>query len=475
MTKRKARIYRQRLKYVLSDLLNTALAFLLFNIFRFKLLSSLGFIAGSLASFLSSDKILLEQIIVPVCLSGVYWLSGYYNQPFHKSRLSEFLVTMYSAIFNSAVIFLILLINDVIPARRFDYLMILSLFVLLLSFTYTGRILITSRSISRIKRYNTCSRTLIIGNSSFAHEVYERLSNSKSLIRNEVIGFVSINGNCITPDNLPVWQPEEIESICRDYNIEQIILAPTDEKDKVVMDMLDRLFPLDLPIKIIPDTLSFITPSIRINDILAEPLIDLTSSPMSDCEKNIKKAFDVSASTICLLLLSPLMAAIALAIKHDSRGPVFYSQTRIGKRRKAFKIYKFRSMRTDAEMSGPALSSENDHRITHVGHFLRKYRLDELPQFWNVLKGDMSIVGPRPEREFYIREIIRKAPYFSLVFQIRPGITSLGMVKFGYASDISEMVERTKYDLLYINNMSLSLDIKILIYTIRTVFTGRGI
>lgn len=137
-------------------------------------------------------------------------------------------------------------------------------------------------------------------------------------------------------------------------------------------------------------------------------------------------------------------------------------------------IYKFRTMYTDAEKNGPELSSEGDSRITEIGRIMRKYRLDELPQFWNVLKGDMSIVGPRPEREYYIEKIRRYAPYYSLVFQVKPGITSWGMVKFGYASSIRQMVERTKFDLIYITNMSIALDIKIMIYTVRTIFRGAG-
>ena len=132
-------------------------------------------------------------------------------------------------------------------------------------------------------------------------------------------------------------------------------------------------------------------------------------------------------------------------------------------------------MRVDAEINGPQLSCDNDSRITYIGQFMRKYRLDELPQFWNVIKGEMSLVGPRPERKFYIDQIVKIAPYYNLIFQIRPGITSWGMVKFGYAKNVDEMVARTKYDLLYINNMSIKLDLKILIYTFRTIFRGEGL
>ena len=132
-------------------------------------------------------------------------------------------------------------------------------------------------------------------------------------------------------------------------------------------------------------------------------------------------------------------------------------------------------MITEAEIDGPRLSSDDDPRITKIGKWMRKYRLDELPQFWNVLKGEMSIVGPRPEREFYIKQIIEKAPYYTLVCQVRPGITSWGMVKYGYASNVEQMVERTRFDLIYLANMSLSLDCKILIYTIKTVLGGEGV
>ena len=181
-----------------------------------------------------------------------------------------------------------------------------------------------------------------------------------------------------------------------------------------------------------------------------------------------------SNSLIALVILFIPMLIVALTIKIDSKGPVFYSQERVGYKQKKFNILKFRSMTTDAEKSGPQLSSENDSRITKLGRILRKYRIDELPQFWNVLKGDMSLVGPRPEREYFIHKIVEKAPYYTLVHQVRPGITSWGMVKYGYAKNVDEMILRLRYDLIYLTNISILVDLKIIIYTVKTVFTGRG-
>jgi lipopolysaccharide/colanic/teichoic acid biosynthesis glycosyltransferase len=170
-----------------------------------------------------------------------------------------------------------------------------------------------------------------------------------------------------------------------------------------------------------------------------------------------------------------VLIVLMVLVATDSPGPIFYSQERIGRLGRPFRMFKFRSMRIDAESSGPQLSKTDDPRITRIGHVMRKYRLDELPQFWNVLRGDMSLVGPRPERAYYIERIMETAPQYSLLLQIRPGITSWGMVKYGYAGDIFQMIERMRYDLMYLNDCTIPMDLKIIGYTIRTVVTGKGI
>lgn len=168
------------------------------------------------------------------------------------------------------------------------------------------------------------------------------------------------------------------------------------------------------------------------------------------------------------------MAVLALLVRLSSPGPIIFRQERIGKGGRPFTIYKFRTMYTDAERNGPALSREGDPRITPIGRWLRKTRLDELPQFWNVLKGDMSLVGPRPERQFFISQIVQKAPEYKQLLKVRPGITSLGMVKYGYASSVEEMIDRMHYDLIYLANRSFLLDLKILLYTVLRVLQARG-
>ena len=195
---------------------------------------------------------------------------------------------------------------------------------------------------------------------------------------------------------------------------------------------------------------------------------------MPEWQYSLKRIFDIIISLVAMIILSPVYLVTAIIVKATSPGPVFYAQERIGYLGRPFKMHKFRSMYVDAEQAGPALSKDNDPRITPFGRFMRKVRLDEIPQFYNVLRGTMSLVGPRPERQFYIDQIVKRAPEYLLLQRIKPGITSWGQVRYGYASNVDEMVERLRYDLLYLDNMSLTTDLKILLYTVIIIIQGRG-
>ena len=203
---------------------------------------------------------------------------------------------------------------------------------------------------------------------------------------------------------------------------------------------------------------------------------DFIPDGMNAFERNVKRIGDCIIAGVLLLIFSPLFLICYLVVKREDGGPAIFKQERVGRFGRPFYIYKFRSMRLDAESMGPQLyKGGRDPRLTKVGKFLREHHLDELPQLWNVFCGDMAFIGPRPERKYFIERIVRKAPFYYLLHNVRPGITSLGMVKYGYAGSVDEMIERLEYDILYYENMSLILDITILIYTVKTVFTGKGI
>ena len=214
--------------------------------------------------------------------------------------------------------------------------------------------------------------------------------------------------------------------------------------------------------------------SVKVNHVFGTPLIEIKQDLLPVWQVVLKRVIDVVGAALFLLLASWVYAVTAVMVKLSSPGPVFYRQDRVGKNGHPFRIIKFRSMYVDAEKAGPALSSDHDPRITPWGRFMRKVRLDELPQFWNVLKGEMSIVGPRPERQFFIDQIVRIAPHYRHLHRVRPGLTSLGQVKYGYAETVPQMVERLKFDILYIENMSLAMDFRVLLYTLKIIMEGRG-
>lgn len=469
------RAIRPQKRYLISDAIMSYLGVMLFNVCRYYLLPhTVSHI--SLLTFLCSDKILLETVIIPIPMMGIYWLSGFYHNPYERSRIQDFFTTFLSSILITLLIFFSLLTNDQASDLRANFLLLTALFSCVFFPLFIGRYLITSSTFRHIRRREWQSNTLIIGSSDTARKQGDLFNKISSIYGYKVVAYVSLPGETEgSPTPLPVYQLNEIAEACRKHNIEQCIVVPEKNDENALIPLLPRLFELDIPIKLAADNYSIVTSSIRLTDIFSEPFVDITSPSLSASGQNIKRLLDIIFSTIALILLALPMLIVAIRIKLDSPGPVFYSQERLGYKKRPFRIYKFRTMRTDAEKDGPRLSSTDDPRITKVGRVLRKYRIDELPQFWNVLKGDMSLVGPRPERQYFAEKILEKAPYYILVHQVRPGITSWGMVKYGYASTIDEMVRRAKYDIIYLSNMSLLIDTKILIYTIKTVLTGRGL
>lgn len=471
-------VKRQRMLYVVGDLLATSLAWFTFNIIRYFNVAQEYGGYRNLERYLSEDPVWLGQIFFPVMMMALYYISGYYNRVFFRSRVEELTMTATTAFIGTIIIYFVAIVDDPIPDRISNYELIIILLLLLFTMVYATRLTITIITRRKISHGQLRFNSLIVGTSSSARILYQKLKglNGPRAAAYNVVGFVATDTNIDVPDiNLPVYTLDELPEIVKSERIKNLIVDTQPEGMQHTLSIINRLLPLDLPVLISPSLMHVITSKPKISDVNGEILIDIAHANMSDSTVNLKRLGDIIVSFIALILLSPVFAAIAIAIKCNSPGPIFYSQERIGLRKKPFTIYKFRSMTSDAEDSGPALSSSNDSRITSVGRILRKYRIDEFPQFWNVLKGDMSLVGPRPEREFYIRQIIKKAPYYTLIHQVRPGITSLGMVKHGYASNVDQMIERLQYDLIYLENVSLTVDLKILMYTVSTVINGRGV
>ncbi len=412
-------------------------------------------------------------ILFPFCCVFVYYLSGFYLNPLKKTKMSLIFSTLISSLIISVSVFFILKLRDVLVSFQYFYFSLLVLFGLLFFVTYIFRNIIFSQIQKNYKSKKWTINTIIIGTGNNAKKIAEDIE--KYSPQNTLIGFVSTNQHIIVPKENVLGSMMQIAAIIENKNIQESIIVLDDADDYQLFSIINSLYKFNIDIQFTPRLYEILTGIAKINKLEMSPLVSITDSSMSDWEASLKRFFDIVISFLAIVILSPFLLYFFVKIKKDSKGPVFYRQERIGRLGRPFDIWKFRTMYLGAENGVPKLSSSDDDRITPFGRILRKYRIDEIPQFWNILKGDMSLVGPRPERRFYINQIIEDAPYYCLLYKIRPGLTSWGPIKIGYSDSVEKMIERLNFDIIYMENMSLLTDLKILVYTIEIIFNGKGV
>jgi exopolysaccharide biosynthesis polyprenyl glycosylphosphotransferase len=408
---------------------------------------------------------------------SLHFLSGAYEDIYHKSKLSEVLRTLIVSLIGALVLLFIFVLKNPQQNNFNYYAEFYSLLIPMLFITIISRLLFLRAVNLQLIKNKVFFNVLLIGTSKNAVRFFDTFITTNSHSGYLITSFLNINGNASIdlPASVHKYnQLSAIDEIITGDAIEEVIITVEKNERDLLANILRLLSDKDVNIKITPDAVDIISGAVQATNVMGIPLIDVHSGILPSWQKNIKRLMDISIAFAGLVILSPLLMYSAIRTIFSSAGSVIFLQQRMGYKGKPFTIYKFRSMHKNAEAEGPLLSSANDQRITKWGKIMRKWRLDELPQLINIIKGEMSLVGPRPERKFYIDQIVAKHPEYKYLLKVKPGLTSWGMVKFGYASTVEEMIERMPYDIMYIENVSIILDLKIMLHSIRIILSGKG-
>ena len=459
----------EKIKRVFFDAITAAFSWLIFFYYRKEIIEQ--------STFIISETLIYGLIGVTIFWLIIYFFSGNYEDVRRVSRLGELSRTAAQSILGCLIIFFFLIIDDIenYQSYKFYYTALAILMSSHFTITFTARYLITYAMVQKIQNRQIQFKTILIGDSESINETFKSLKNMSRSSGHKIIGYINLDTE--KKANIKAKQLgkiDDLEALIHQFNIEEAILSFQNTKSPDISNIINILIYNDIITHVTPNLVDLLSGKVKMQSFFNVSLSEIKQIKMSILEKSIKRCIDVFFSSIILIILSPLLTIIAILVKTSSKGPIFYYQERLGYKKKFFNIIKFRSMYTDAENNTPLLSSKNDKRITKWGKIMRQYRLDELPQFYNVLIGEMSIIGPRPERDFFAEQILKRAPHYKLIHKVKPGITSWGMVKFGYAENVDEMIRRLKYDIIYLENLSIFNDFKVFILTIFIVLQGRG-
>ena len=419
-------------------------------------------------------KFYLGITVIPFCWFMLYALHGTYSQIWRRGRLKELISTFKQHIIGVLVLFFAIILDDIITDYT-DYIRLFcTLFALQFVFTIIPRIIFMTIVKEMIRSGKIQFNTLIVGTPESAEDFYK--NKRQKTFGSKLLGYVGIDAKSTnTPSLRCLGNYKNLNEIVKKEQIEEVIITNDANTRNLIQQILPLVGDSQVLLKILPCAEDHVMRTVKSTSVFDGQFIHIYLDSLPVWQKICKRSMDIFFSALFILIVSPLYLFLAWRVKKSSAGSIFFRQERMGKGGKPFNIIKFRSMYEDAEADGiPRLSSKTDKRITPFGVFMRRTHLDEIPQFFNVLKGEMSLVGPRPERQYYINQIVKKAPYYRLLLLEKPGITSWGQVSYGYAENVDEMIERLQYDILYIENISLALDIKILFYTVIAMFRQKG-